>query len=78
MKLCEKFCYSLKEAKTALNECKKYRSKQYRKECRYYLCEESHHQGLYHLTSDTEYEKREYLKEEDLIFCEMWKKLKGE
>lgn len=67
--MCTKNGYSLKEARTTLNEVKRNRNKQYRKECRYYLCPSC---NLYHLTSDKEYNK---IEEVSLKLKEEWLKL---
>lgn len=70
---CNKQKYDKKGALTALNHCRKERGKQYRKECRVYFCQEC---NAHHLTSEEEHSERIYLKEEDLVFCELWKKLR--
>lgn len=54
--MCRKNGYSLREAKTVLNEVKRNRGKQYRKEIRYYKCDKEECKGLYHLTSKSDYE----------------------
>lgn len=69
---CNKQKYDKKSAISALNHCKKHRNKQYRKECRYYFCDEC---NSYHLTSEEEHSERMYLKEEDLIFKSRWEYL---
>lgn len=69
--MCSKQKYKLKEAKTVLNECQRNKGKQYRKECRYYLCE----CGWYHLTSKNEWEEPIKLELNELIYKEKWKDL---
>lgn len=72
MKSCQKKCYDLKTAKTVLNE-RKEKGKKWSREKRIYFCEECQ---AHHLTSEEEHSERVYLKEEDLIFCRLWEKLK--
>lgn len=74
MKTCNKQKYDKKSAITALNYCKKHKNKQYKKECRYYYCEDC---GFYHLTSREEYEEPVKLELKDLIFKDLWVKLKS-
>jgi len=67
--MCRKNGYSLKEARTVLNEAKRNRGKKYRKECRYYLCPVCEQ---YHLTSEEEYSEKEIIPLEELIYKEEW------
>lgn len=78
--MCNKQKYTLKEAKTALNECKKNKAKKWRKECRYYLCNCESCKGYYHLTSKENWEEPVILTLEDLKEKQEWLKLmkKGE
>jgi hypothetical protein len=69
MNVCRKNKYDLKTARTVLNEAKRNRNKQYRKECRYYLCEKC---CSYHLTSESEYNE---IEEVPLKLKEEWLKL---
>ena len=70
--MCRKNGYSLREAKTVLNEVKRNRGKQYRKEIRYYKCDKEECKGLYHLTSEEEYHRPEKI---ELLYKEEWKRL---
>ena len=70
--MCNKQKYSLKEAKTVLNECFRERGKKYRKECRYYFCNKC---SSFHLTSEKEYNEREFLSIDDLKYKNIWKQL---
>mgnify|MGYP000896506026 CR=1 FL=1 len=73
--MCRKNGYSLREAKTVLNEVKRNRGKQYRKEIRYYKCDKEECKGLYHLTSKTEYFQKEIIPFDELLYKEEWKRL---
>ena len=70
--MCRKNGYSLREAKTVLNEVKRNRGKQYRKEIRYYFCE---YCSKYHLTSEEEYFEKEIIPFDELLYKEEWKRL---
>ena len=70
--MCRKNGYSLKEARTVLNEAKRNRGKKYRKECRIYQCPDENCKGLYHLTSEEEYNEKEIIPLEELIYKEEW------
>ena len=50
-----------------LNEAKRNRGKKYRKECRIYQCPNEECKGLYHLTSEEEYNEKEIIPLEDLL-----------
>ena len=67
--MCRKNGYSLKEARTVLNEAKRNKNKKYRKETRYYFCENCQ---SYHLTSQEEYYEKEIIPLEELIYKEEW------
>ncbi len=69
--MCNKIKFSLKEAKTALNEIKCHK-KQYRHEKRYYYCDKC---NCYHLTSDETHEEIIDIPIEELKFKENWKEL---
>lgn len=71
---CHKKQYDKKTALTILNE-RKSSGRKYAKERRIYCCPIC---DKWHLTSMEEYEERVELKEEDLIFCSVWKKLRGD
>ncbi len=68
---CNKEKFDLKTAKTILNLAKN-KHKKYRKECRYYFCEEC---KSHHLTSMSEFDEKIEIPLEDLQFSEEWKKL---
>lgn len=72
--VCRKQQFDKKTALTILNERKSNRRK-YAKECRIYECPIC---NKWHLTSMEEYDERIELKEEDLIFCSLWKRLRGD
>lgn len=69
--MCNKVQFSKKEATTALNE-RKNKGKKWSREVRIYECPEC---KKWHLTSELEYEEREYLSLEDLKYADKWKKL---
>lgn len=71
--MCKKQCYDKKTAQTILNE-RKQKSKKWAREIRIYFCEQC---NGFHLTSKEEWEQPLQLKQEELIFCDLWKKLKG-
>lgn len=66
---CHKEKYDKKSALTVLNHCKR----QHRPECRIYECQICI--GWWHLTSEPEYAEKIFLKEDDLVFKDKWKKL---
>ena len=70
--MCNKNKYTLKEAKSVLNECKRNRAKKYRNEVRYYECSEC---KSFHLTSEEEYNEREYIPLEELKYKNIWQSL---
>lgn len=69
---CQKQKFDLKACRSILNENNKKFKKKWRKETRYYFCEECQ---AHHLTSKSEWEEPVYLKEEDLVFKEKWLEL---
>lgn len=74
--MCSKNRYNKKEAQTVLNETFRNRNKKWRREKRYYFCNVC---SCWHLTSDEEYNEREIIPLEDLIYKNEWVKLrKGE
>jgi hypothetical protein len=70
MNVCNKQKYDKKSALTILNLAKKH-PKKYRKEKRYYWCEQCQ---AHHVTSWEDYEEREEI---DLIYKEEWEKIKA-
>lgn len=70
---CNKKKLNLKSAKTILKEALK-SGKGYRKECRYYLCDICEN-GVYHLTSQEEYDEKIQIPLEELVHKEQWEKL---
>ncbi len=73
--MCNKERYDKKSALSALNHCRKERGKKYRNECRIYYCELC---NAHHLTSMEEYNEREIIPLDELIYKDEWLKLKGE
>jgi len=74
--MCNKTKYDKKSALSALNHCKKERGKKYRNECRIYQCSEC--KDSWHLTSMEEFDEREIIPLDELIYKDEWLKLKGE
>ena len=73
--MCTKQCFSLKTAKTILNEVKRNKNKQWRHEKRYYFCNLC---NSFHLTSQEEYNEIIPLSLEELQFKDKWIELKSE
>ena len=75
--MCNKNCYTKKEALSALNFAKSNRAKKYRNECRIYQCPDRECNNMYHLTSKEQYDE---IEEVPLKLKDEWDKLikKGE
>lgn len=69
--MCNKLCFTKKEAITTLNKIKE-EKKKYRHEKNYYYC---HKCGAFHLTSIEEFEEQQKIPLRKLRYKKKWKEL---